>query len=117
MGIAGYVSVCVQLYCVSFHCLSLHVSAYMAILKCVGYFYFHMLEGFAFFFNFFRVVTLCILPFVSFPLFSFVIFVAFCCFQQKFVKCNNDLYKRATNAIMYSNPAYSRSSMLQYYIS
>jgi hypothetical protein len=38
MGIAGYVSVYVQLYCVGFHCLSLHVSAYMAIFKCVGYF-------------------------------------------------------------------------------
>jgi hypothetical protein len=31
MSFAGYVSVCVQLYCVGFHCLSLHVSAYMAI--------------------------------------------------------------------------------------
>jgi hypothetical protein len=30
----------VQVYCVSFHCLSLHVSAYMAIFKWVGYFYF-----------------------------------------------------------------------------
>jgi hypothetical protein len=29
---------------VGFHWLSLHVSAYMAIFKCVGYFYFHMLE-------------------------------------------------------------------------
>jgi hypothetical protein len=37
MGIAGYVSICVQLYCVGFHCLSLHVSAYMAIFKCVGW--------------------------------------------------------------------------------
>jgi hypothetical protein len=37
MGIEVYVSVCVQLYCVGFHCLSLHVSAYMAIFKCVGY--------------------------------------------------------------------------------
>jgi hypothetical protein len=33
MGIAGYVSVCVQLYCVGFHCLSLQVSAYMAYLQ------------------------------------------------------------------------------------
>jgi hypothetical protein len=31
MGFAGYVSVCMQLYCVSFHCLTLDVSAYMAI--------------------------------------------------------------------------------------
>jgi hypothetical protein len=35
MCIAGYVSVCVQLYCVGFHYLSLHVSAYMAIVKGV----------------------------------------------------------------------------------
>jgi hypothetical protein len=35
MGFAGYVSVCVQLYYVGFHCLSLHVSAYVAIFKCV----------------------------------------------------------------------------------
>jgi hypothetical protein len=48
MGFAGYITVCVQLYCVSFHRLSLHVSAYMAIFKCVGYFYFHMSEGFYF---------------------------------------------------------------------
>jgi hypothetical protein len=38
MGIAGYVSVCVELYCVSFHCLSLHVSDYMGIFKCVELF-------------------------------------------------------------------------------
>jgi hypothetical protein len=48
MGIAGYVSVCVQLYCVGFHCLSLYVSAYMAIFKCAGYFMLYMLEGFCF---------------------------------------------------------------------
>jgi hypothetical protein len=48
MGFAGYVTVCVQLYCVSFHCLTLHVSAYMTIFRCVGYFYFHMPEGFCF---------------------------------------------------------------------
>jgi hypothetical protein len=48
VGFAGYVTVCVQLYCVSFHCLSLHVSAYMAIFRCAGYFYFHMSEGFCF---------------------------------------------------------------------
>jgi hypothetical protein len=38
MVIAGYVSVCVQLYCAGFHCLSLHVSADMAIFMCVGFF-------------------------------------------------------------------------------
>jgi hypothetical protein len=27
MGFAGYVTVCVQLYCVSCHCFTLHVSA------------------------------------------------------------------------------------------
>jgi hypothetical protein len=42
VSFAGYVTAFVQLYCVSFHCFSLHVSAYMAIFKCVGYFYFHM---------------------------------------------------------------------------
>jgi hypothetical protein len=36
MGFAGYVAVCVQFYCVGSHCLSLHVSAYMAIFKCLG---------------------------------------------------------------------------------
>jgi ABC-type uncharacterized transport system permease subunit len=46
MGFAGYVSVCVQLYCVGFHSLSLHVSVYMAIFKRIGYFYFHIPEGF-----------------------------------------------------------------------
>jgi hypothetical protein len=45
---AGYVTVYVQLYCLSFHSLSLHVSAYMAIFRCVGYFYFNMNEGFCF---------------------------------------------------------------------
>jgi hypothetical protein len=44
MGFAGYVSVCVQLCCVRFHCLSLHVSAYMAIFRCVGYFIFICLK-------------------------------------------------------------------------
>jgi hypothetical protein len=45
MGSASYVIVCMQLYCVSCHCLTLHVSAYMAIFKCVVYFYFYMPEG------------------------------------------------------------------------
>jgi hypothetical protein len=43
MGFAGYVTVCVQLYCVSCHCLT-HVSAYMAIFKCVEYFTFIFLK-------------------------------------------------------------------------
>jgi hypothetical protein len=79
MGFAGYVSVCVELYCVSFHCLSLHVSAYMAIFKCVGYLYFHMLEGFCFAASFLSLfsrghtlhVSICVFP----VLFSFVVFV------------------------------------------
>jgi hypothetical protein len=81
MGFAGYVTVCVQLYCVGFHCLSLHVSAYMAIFKCVRYFYFHMPEGFCFaarFFAFYflHVVTLCM----------FSICVLFlCCFPSLFL--------------------------------
>jgi hypothetical protein len=48
MSIAGYVSICVQLYCVGFHCLSLHVSAYMAVFKCEGYL-FYMLGEFCIF--------------------------------------------------------------------
>jgi hypothetical protein len=44
MDFAGYVSVCVQLYCVGFHCLPLHVSAYMAIFRSVGYFIFICLK-------------------------------------------------------------------------
>jgi hypothetical protein len=48
MGFVGYVIVCVQLYCVSCHCLTLHVSAYMAIFRCVVCFYFHMPEGICF---------------------------------------------------------------------
>jgi hypothetical protein len=45
VGFAGYVSVCVQLYCVGFHCLSLHVSTYMTIFRCVGYFYFQRVQS------------------------------------------------------------------------
>jgi hypothetical protein len=77
MGFAGYVSVCVQLYCVGFHCLSLHVSFYMGIFRCVGYFI--LLEGFCFgapfAFLFSRGQTLHV-SICFFPLlFSFVIFV------------------------------------------
>jgi hypothetical protein len=45
MSIAGYVSVCVQLCCIGFHCLSLHVSVYMVIFRCVGYFIFICLKN------------------------------------------------------------------------
>jgi hypothetical protein len=51
MGFTGYISVCVLVDCVGFRSFTtLHVSAYMAIFKCVGYFYsyFHMPEGFCF---------------------------------------------------------------------
>jgi hypothetical protein len=44
MGFADYVTVCLQLYCVSCHNLTLHVSTYMAIFRCVGYFYFICLK-------------------------------------------------------------------------
>jgi hypothetical protein len=81
MGFAGYITVCVQLYCVSCHCLTLHVSAYMAIFKCVRYFYFHISEGifFAGFFAFFSRghtlhVSICVFP----VLFFFVNFVVSC---------------------------------------
>jgi hypothetical protein len=38
MGIAGYVSSACSFTVLGFHCLSLHVSAYTAILRCVGFF-------------------------------------------------------------------------------
>jgi hypothetical protein len=68
MGFAGYVTLCVQLYCVSCHCLTLHVSAYMAIFKCVGYFTFIFLKESAslVFCLFLHMVTLCTFPFVFF---------------------------------------------------
>jgi hypothetical protein len=69
MGFAGYITVYVQLHCVNCHCLTLHVSACMAIFKCVVYFYsyFHMLEGicFAVFLPSFHVVTLHTFPSVG----------------------------------------------------
>jgi hypothetical protein len=83
MGFAGYVTVCVQLYCVSFHCLSLHVSVYMAIFRCVGYLYFFIClkdsASLLFFFAFFSRghtlhVSICVLP----VLFSFVNYVVSC---------------------------------------
>jgi hypothetical protein len=54
MGFAGYVGICVQLYFRCFivlHLVSsftLHVSAYMAIFRCVGCFYFRIPEGLCF---------------------------------------------------------------------
>jgi hypothetical protein len=67
MGFAGYVSVCVQLYYVGFHCLSLHVSAYMAIFRCVGHFFVCLKDSAALLFYclFSHVVTLCMFPSVG----------------------------------------------------
>jgi hypothetical protein len=80
MGIAGYVSIRVQLYCVGFHCLSLHVSAYMAIIKCVGFFYLHVLKGLCFAAFFSRGHTLHVFYLCIFHvLFSFIIFVVSLC--------------------------------------
>jgi hypothetical protein len=86
MDIAGYVSVCVKLYCVGFHCLSLHVSAYMAIFKCVGFFIYlfsyawRILLCCFFFFgslSFFHVFTLHVFHLCFVPvLFSFYFFVS-----------------------------------------
>jgi hypothetical protein len=97
MGFAGYVSVCLQLYCVSFQCPSLHVSAYMAIFKCVGYFLFSSPEEFCFAAFFLHVVTLCKFPFV---VSCAVFFRYFCCFLAfflvalfAFVWFNNDVLK------------------------
>jgi hypothetical protein len=45
MSFARYVAVCVQLYSASFHCLTIHVSAYMAIFRCVVYFYLCLKES------------------------------------------------------------------------
>jgi hypothetical protein len=85
MGIAGYVSVCVQLYCVGFHCLSLYVSAYMAIFMCVGYFIFNCLKdsaslvSFFFFLPFSPDHTLHVSICVSPVLFFFLVFVVSLC--------------------------------------
>jgi hypothetical protein len=54
MDFAGYVAICVQLYCRCFPVLRLvssfiqHVSAYTAIFRCVGCFYFRIPEGICF---------------------------------------------------------------------
>jgi hypothetical protein len=47
MGIAGYVSVCEQLYCVGFHCFNTGFGLHGHLQGC-RIFYFHMLEGFYF---------------------------------------------------------------------
>jgi hypothetical protein len=49
MGFAGYVAAaCSFIVDVSCHCFRLHVSAYMAIFRRVGYFYFYIPEGICF---------------------------------------------------------------------
>jgi hypothetical protein len=78
MGFAGYVTVCVQLYCVSCPCLTLHVSAYMAIFKCVGYFIFICLKDSASllcFRLFFHVVTLCMFPSMRWVKYEVLLFI------------------------------------------
>jgi hypothetical protein len=74
----------VQLHCVSCHFLTLHVSAYMAIFRCVAYFYFYIFEGICFasffFLPFFHVVTLCTFPFVFFC--AALLRQFCCCFLQ-----------------------------------
>jgi hypothetical protein len=41
-------SACSSIVEVSDHCFTLHVSAYMAIFRCVGCYYSHVLEGICF---------------------------------------------------------------------
>jgi hypothetical protein len=94
MGIAGYVSVCVQLYCVGFHCLSLHVSAYMAIFRCVGYSIFMCLKDSAsllFLYLFSRGHTLHVFICVFFFLFSFFTLL----FPRVLFLCSLNIEQRA----------------------
>jgi hypothetical protein len=55
----------------------LHVSAYMAILRRVGYFYFHIPEGicFAAFCLFLHVVKLCTFPSVGWVKYDVLLFI------------------------------------------
>jgi hypothetical protein len=81
----GYCRLCFHLRAallyVGFHRLSLHVSAYMAIFQCVGFFIY--LFSYAAFFSslpFFHVVTLCMFLFVFFfGVFCLLILVVFDC--------------------------------------
>jgi hypothetical protein len=84
MSIAGYVSVCVQLYCVGFLCLSLHASAYMAIFKCVRYVIFICLKDsasplFSAFFSRSHILHVSICVFFLFFLRYFCCFLACVC--------------------------------------
>jgi hypothetical protein len=69
----------VQLYCVRFHYLSLHVSAYMAIFKCVRYFIFICMKDSTslFFLPFIRVVTLCTFPSVGWDKYEVLLFAVY----------------------------------------
>jgi hypothetical protein len=82
MGFAGYVSLCMQLYCVGFHCLSLHVSAYMAIFMSVGYFIFICLKDSALllFFCLFFTWSHCKFPSVGFVKYEVLLFVVYAIF-------------------------------------
>jgi hypothetical protein len=74
-----------KLYCVSCRCFRPHVSAYMAIFKCIVHFYFHMPEGICFagffFFSYGHTVRFHLCFSV---LFSFANFVVCCCLCKQF---------------------------------
>jgi hypothetical protein len=74
-------SACSFIVEVSCHCLTLHVSAYLAIFRCVGCYYSHVLEGIclAGFFCILHVVTLL---YVSICVLLFYFLVLFCCFLR-----------------------------------
>jgi hypothetical protein len=69
----------VDVHCLTFscRCSTLHVSAYMAIFKCVGYVNFHMTEGFcsSAFLPFFHVVTVCTFPSVGWVKYDILLFI------------------------------------------
>jgi hypothetical protein len=82
VSIAGYVSVCVQLYCVAFHCFTTCFGLHGHLQVC-RIFYFLVLKESAsllFFLPFVHVVTLCTFSFVFFPLFPslFLLFLCVC---------------------------------------
>jgi hypothetical protein len=83
MRFAGYVSICVQLYCVSCHCLTLHVSACTAILRRAGYFYFHIPEGICFaglFCLSLQVVILCTFASVGWVKYEVLFIIIYLCY-------------------------------------
>jgi uncharacterized membrane protein len=99
---------------------------YMAIFRCVGYFYFHMLEGFCFaFFLPFFTWSHCTFPFVFFLLFFFVIFVvsfrvclSACKKTTKITKDNREKQHKWKSAVcdhVKKRPIKQRSRILQAY--